>query len=733
MSSRLLLLARRGLLVGLVALLLATAALTLTTAEPAGGQAGHQPLECDGGLYLTTGSPDDMALARVDQVTGGLTTVGAGGLRANALGHNPLDDFLYGMGRDDHHVVRLGADGSEEDLGVPTGLPPSWELTYVGTFLPDGHYLVLGDDAPASTPAGTATATWAEIDLGETPPRVVRTFSDPAIGNNDLQDVAYNPVDGLLYGHSRTRDRLVRIDPATGAATAIGPTFAAPANAGAVFFDAFGRLWLYGSGEVANRQDTLYRIDEPGTTAPVVVADGPTVTNADGASCPFNLAMDKTVTPTSACAGDVVTYRYTVTNQAMAPASRGPAATFTFVDTLPDDGRTFVAGTLVDPLGGTANAYGGTRELRIEGLGLAQGETATLEVDVAVPASMAPGTVTNQAHLVDLTADLGGEVRSEFPGTPAFPDATPLEIRACPDLGITKAVDTDLAGPGDRLTYTLRVTNHGPGRAAGIDSVADTLPPGVTFVAADHGGAVQADGVVRWPAFDLGEGDHRDLTVAVLADADVRTATEDDGRLDNTAVVAHPDDPDPTNDRDTATVPVDTPDLVVTKDDGHTVVDPGQELTYRITVHNEGSGDAHGVVVTDRLPTELAYEGGSEGVTYTEPDTVTWPAFDLAAGATRTLTVEVTVADGTPAGTEIVNVAVADHPDDQDPDDNRDDDRDDVDGDDPAPTTTAPPAIDEPRGWLPRTGGNALPYALIGTGLVLIGLALRWWGRARPT
>lgn len=732
MSSRLLLLGRRGLLLGLLTLLLATVALTVAAAEPVGGQ-GHQPLECDGGLYLTTGSPDDMTLTRVDRTTGGLTPVGGGGLRANALGHNPLDDFLYGMGRDDHHVVRLGADGSEEDLGVPTGVPSSWELTYVGTFLPDGHYLVLGDDAPAGTPAGTDSATWAEIDLGEVPPRVVRTFGHPTIGNNDLQDVAYNPVDGLLYGHSRTRDRLVRIDPATGAATAVGPAFTAPANAGAVFFDAFGRLWLYGSGAEPSRQDTLYRIDEPGTSAPVVVAQGPTVTNADGASCPFNLAMDKTVTPTSACAGEVVTYRYTVTNQAMAPGSRGPSASFTFVDTLPDDGRTFVADSLVDPLGGIANAYGGGRELRVEGLALAQGETATLAVDVALPATMTPGTVTNQARLVDLTGDLGGEVRSEFPGTPEFPDPTPLEVRACPDLGITKEVDATLAGPGDRLTYTLRVTNHGPGRAAGIDSVADTLPPGVTFVAASDQGTVQADGVVRWPAFALDEGDHRDLTVTVLAATTVRTATEDDGRLDNTALVAHPDDPDPTNDRDTAAVPVDTPDLVVTKDDGHTVVDPGQDLTYRITVHNEGTGDAHGVVVTDRLPAELAYEGGSEGVTYTEPDTVSWPAFDLAAGATRTLTVEVTVADDLPAGTEITNVAVADHPDDRDPDDNRDDDRDEVDGDDPAPTTTVPPAIDEPRGWLPRTGGNALPYALIGAGLVLIGLALRWWGRARPT
>ena len=47
------LLSRRGLL-GLAVVLVATVAIALASAEPAGGQT---PLECDGGLYLTTGRP----------------------------------------------------------------------------------------------------------------------------------------------------------------------------------------------------------------------------------------------------------------------------------------------------------------------------------------------------------------------------------------------------------------------------------------------------------------------------------------------------------------------------------------------------------------------------------------------------------------------------------------------------------------------------------------------------
>ena len=109
---------RRGVL-GLAAVLVAVVAIAVATTEPAGGEA---PLECDGGLYVTTGSPDDMTLTRVDQETGALTAVGDGGLVANALGHNPRDDFLYGIDRNaPHHVVRVSAGGDEVDLGPAVG------------------------------------------------------------------------------------------------------------------------------------------------------------------------------------------------------------------------------------------------------------------------------------------------------------------------------------------------------------------------------------------------------------------------------------------------------------------------------------------------------------------------------------------------------------------------------------------------------------------------------------
>lgn len=51
------------------------------------------------------------------------------------------------------------------------------------------------------------------------------------------------------------------------------------------------------------------------------------------------------------------------------------------------------------------------------------------------------------------------------------------------DLTVTQTVSPQPAIVGKRLTYTIRVTNNGPGEATGI-GLLDTLPAGVTFVSA---------------------------------------------------------------------------------------------------------------------------------------------------------------------------------------------------------------------------------------------------------
>ena len=699
---------------------LALAGLALAAAEPAQGQAAPT-FPCDGGLYVVTGSPTDMALHRVDQNTGSLTAIGAGGLTANALAHNPADDYLYGMNRDaPHDVVRVHADGTQTSLGPATGAPTGWVLTAVGTFLENGRYLVLGDPVPPTTPAGTVPALWAEIDVSTSPPSVVRTFSHPSVGNNDLWDVAVSPLDGQLYGYSIAADRIVRIDAVTGAATPVGPPLPQVALTGSSFFDSFGRLWLYGDSTGTNAQDTLFRIDDVFDETAQVVGSGPTVTNSDGASCPFSVGMEKTAAPEAVCAGGTTTFRMAMSNE----SPNGAPITADFLDRL-DGGRTFVAGSLVNPFGGQVNDYGGGSELTITDLTLPGGTTEAVTVEVAVPADQAPGSFTNQAALLDLSGNVGPALLSEYPGTPQLPDATPVTVTSCVDLGVTKTTESTVLGVGDEVTYAIRVTNNGPSDATGIDSLVDALPAGTRFVAASDGGAVNSFGTISWPAFDLAAGAHRDVTVTVQGQSDVLDHADEQDRVVNTAMVHHPGDTNADNDTDQTALPVPRPDLAIVKDDGVDVVTAGTETTYELVASNHGEGPAVGAVLTDTLPEGTEFVAASSGAT-AEDGVVTWSGIDLDPGESQPMTVTLRVSAEMAAGESITNTAVLDHEADADPTDNRDDDTDTVvDPDTPQidrqPAAPAAPPPDRPTGFLPRTGAELANWVWVAAALMGLG------------
>ena len=92
-------------------------------------------------------------------------------------------------------------------------------------------------------------------------------------------------------------------------------------------------------------------------------------------------------------------------------------------------------------------------------------------------------------------------------------------------------------------------------------------------------------------------------------------------------------------------------------------VEPGDTLTYTITVHNGGPVTAYDVTITDTLPSSLnPVSWTSVGLPLSlEPGTTyVWHAPELAAGQTVTLTVVARVDPNTQPGTPVVNRVVAD-------------------------------------------------------------------------
>jgi uncharacterized repeat protein (TIGR01451 family) len=107
----------------------------------------------------------------------------------------------------------------------------------------------------------------------------------------------------------------------------------------------------------------------------------------------------------------------------------------------------------------------------------------------------------------------------------------------------------------------------------------------------------------------------------------------------------------------TLTLTIDQVDLQLSKSDGVTETAAGETLTYTLTLTNAGGFPATGVTLTDTLPAPVTFVSASDSGTAAN-GIVTWPPFTLAAGATTTRTVTVTVNDPLPEGvTSLTNTA----------------------------------------------------------------------------
>lgn len=124
-------------------------------------------------------------------------------------------------------------------------------------------------------------------------------------------------------------------------------------------------------------------------------------------------------------------------------------------------------------------------------------------------------------------------------------------LKAKPDLALTISATPPTATRNDPLTYTLRVTNEGPGEAKKI--VVDTaLPDGVMFVSAEPGNPAcfEAQSVVNCRLGALNSSEHVEAIISVtvsesaprtlVADSTVETSVPEPNTSNNSATVSTP-------------------------------------------------------------------------------------------------------------------------------------------------------------------------------------------------
>ena len=262
--------------------------------------------------------------------------------------------------------------------------------------------------------------------------------------------------------------------------------------------------------------------------------------------------------------------------------------------------------------------------------------------------------------------------------------ATDTTVSAAPKLNVVKLVatnggafgSTSIANPGDTLNYKITITNSGDADATSVP-VSDDI--GAILAHASYNadcnlGCSFAANTLTWTIPTIAaKGGSVTLTFSVKLDATFPGGTT---HLPNTVVVtgqgsnceADSQDPNCSTDTTVGAQPNLDVEKLVSVNDGPFVhsnsANPGDTLTYKITISNSGNAAATNVPVSDDISVILAhatFNSCSDSCTGTT--TLHWTIPSIAAGSSASVTFSVTLAATFPSGqTVLPNVAVVTGP-----------------------------------------------------------------------
>jgi len=127
----------------------------------------------------------------------------------NAIGYRSTDNYIYGIKSTaaNEDLVRLDANGTAYQITTLFDLVDN--LVYpAGDITPDGKYMVVVGAEQFGGGGFTEDISTIELDSGEY--EITNIVPEP--NNYTFTDIAFDPVDGQLYGFDNESNSLVIID-----------------------------------------------------------------------------------------------------------------------------------------------------------------------------------------------------------------------------------------------------------------------------------------------------------------------------------------------------------------------------------------------------------------------------------------------------------------------------------------------------------------------------------------
>ena len=347
-----------------------------------------------------------------------------------------------------------------------------------------------------------------------------------------------------------------------------GQLFAGTLDAGFVYTFLLRGTVLSGiSDALTNTASVTSDTDDPDPDDNTVTVIVPKSSSAD-------LSVVKTGVPSPVAAGQTLTYIITVTNSGPSPAQDVEITDVLSADLLNAEYSTDQISWL---------AWNGGHMVGI----LEAGAVYTLYLRASVSPDAVPGTLSNTVNVASQTPD-------PDPGNNEYTEVITLEGTA--DLSVTKTAYPDTAISGEKLAYTILVTNKGPSDAVNI-VISDMLPPGL------ENAQYSVDGInfLPWNGQynQISLSADGTITLTILADVSL-SQTED--LFNMASAFSDTFDPNTDNNTDTIITPADAfADLQIVKT-GPDSAAAGEAVIYTLTITNNGPSRAVNINITDLLP-----------------------------------------------------------------------------------------------------------------------------------
>jgi uncharacterized repeat protein (TIGR01451 family)/gliding motility-associated-like protein len=383
-------------------------------------------------------------------------------------------------------------------------------------------------------------------------------------------------------------------------------------------------------------------------TAPVGVTDptpaNNTSTDTDVTDKVADLKITNTDGKTQYTPGTSNTYTIVVTNDGPSDVTGA-----TVTNTLPTGftGATWTAVYSTSAAGTATGSASGTGSIS-ELVNMPTGTTVTYTYVVNVPS----GYTGNYTNTATVKAPIGVKNSSNVDAASVSASDTDTQ-NSIVDLKVEKIASSMAPIVNSQVKFTIKVTNVGPSDGSGI-SVTDKLNPGYIYISSVPSVGTYNDVTGLWTIGNLvyNQSVTLEVTARVLPDKIATsykntatvTGTENDPVLTNNTVTISP-------------VPRQLIDLVMGKTISNTTPEVGSQVTFTLTVDNNGPSNATNVVVNDLLKAGYTYVSSTSIAGTYSPTTGIWTIGDLAVGGRVQLLVRAIV-NANVSPTDYVNTAV---------------------------------------------------------------------------